>query len=234
MAAGEGRRLRPLTERWPKPVLPIDGRPVLATLLHELAQAGLARVWIVVGHLPGQVRSLAGDGRAFGLEVRYAEQPEARGSADAVSRALEAGATPPLLVSAADTVFEPGTVARARECWLASGTAGALAVRSVAAEELPERSAVRVGDGRLLSVVEKPPPGGSGSPLAGAPLWFLGAELCAGLDDLPGPPFELASLAQRAIERGLALAAVEIGPTRDLTRPEDVVRENFAYLSRGR
>ncbi|MDX6542500.1 MAG: Nucleotidyl transferase, partial [Gaiellaceae bacterium] len=36
MAAGEGRRLRPLTERYAKPVLPIDGRPVIATLLHEL------------------------------------------------------------------------------------------------------------------------------------------------------------------------------------------------------
>ena len=40
MAAGEGRRLRPLTERWPKPVLPIDGRPVIGTLLRELAAAG--------------------------------------------------------------------------------------------------------------------------------------------------------------------------------------------------
>ena len=37
MAAGHGTRLRPLTERWPKPVLPIDGRPVLASLLRELA-----------------------------------------------------------------------------------------------------------------------------------------------------------------------------------------------------
>ena len=35
MAAGEGRRMRPLTDRWPKPVLPIDGRPVVVQLLHE-------------------------------------------------------------------------------------------------------------------------------------------------------------------------------------------------------
>ena len=39
MAAGEGRRLRPLTERWPKAVLPIDGRPTAVTLVHELATA---------------------------------------------------------------------------------------------------------------------------------------------------------------------------------------------------
>ena len=49
MAAGEGTRLRPLTERWAKPVLPIDGRPVLATLLREVAAAGFRRAWLVTG-----------------------------------------------------------------------------------------------------------------------------------------------------------------------------------------
>ena len=56
MAAGEGRRLRPVTERWPKPVLPIDGRPVLGTLLRELAAAGIERAVVVTGHLAEQVR----------------------------------------------------------------------------------------------------------------------------------------------------------------------------------
>jgi glucose-1-phosphate thymidylyltransferase len=45
MAAGEGKRLRPLTERWPKPVLPIDGRPVIGTLLRELVAAGVETQW---------------------------------------------------------------------------------------------------------------------------------------------------------------------------------------------
>lgn len=234
MAAGEGRRLRPLTERWPKPVLPIEGRPVVATLLHELARAGLARAWVVTGHLAEQVERLVGDGTAFGLEVRFARQPEALGSADAVARALAAGATPPLLAVAADTVFAGGTIGETLERWCASGTLGGLAVRPVPLEELPDRSAVRVEEGRLLGVVEKPAVGPTQSPLAGAPLWFLGEELCADLVDLPGPPYELATAAQQAIERGLALAALEIGPTRDLTRPEDVVLENFPYLLGGR
>src|SRR5207244_6365777 len=64
MAAGEGRRLRPLTERYAKPVLPVDGRPVLATLLRELAGAGCERVWLVTGHLAEQVECVAGDGSA--------------------------------------------------------------------------------------------------------------------------------------------------------------------------
>ena len=88
MAAGEGRRLRPVTERWPKPILPIDGHPVIATLLRELRSAGCERVTVVTGHLAEQVERLLGDGSGFGLELRYARQPRPDGSADAVSRAV--------------------------------------------------------------------------------------------------------------------------------------------------
>ena len=85
MAAGEGRRLRPATERWPKPVLPIQGRPVLGSLLRELAAAGLTRVFVVTGHLAEQVEELTGDGSAYGVEVTYVRQPRADGSGDARS-----------------------------------------------------------------------------------------------------------------------------------------------------
>src|SRR5918999_1060641 len=129
MAAGEGRRLRPLSQRWPKPVLPIDGRPVIALVLRELADAGFTEAWLVVGHLHEQIEALIGDGSGFGLTVRYARQSAPVGSADAVRRALEAGAQPSVVAVGADTVFTPGTIAAARDRWLASRTSGALAVR---------------------------------------------------------------------------------------------------------
>src|SRR5690349_8349029 len=86
MAAGEGRRLRPLTERYAKPVLPVDGRPVVVTLLHELRAAGIDRVTVVTGHLAEQVEQLL-DG--FPLALRFVRQPEPSGSADAVRRGLD-------------------------------------------------------------------------------------------------------------------------------------------------
>ena len=122
IAAGEGRRLRPLTDRWPKPALPIDGKPVIVTLLRELERAGLETVTIVVGHLGDQIRRLLA-----GLEVRFAEQAEPLGSADAVRRAVSAGATPPLVVTAADTLYADGDLGRFVASWAASGTDGALA-----------------------------------------------------------------------------------------------------------
>jgi NDP-sugar pyrophosphorylase family protein len=58
MAAGEGTRLRPLTERWPKPILPIDGKPVVVTLVHELAAAGCSPIVVVTGHLREKVEAI--------------------------------------------------------------------------------------------------------------------------------------------------------------------------------
>jgi CTP:molybdopterin cytidylyltransferase MocA len=122
IAAGEGRRLRPLTDHWPKPILPIDGRPVIGTLLDELALADAAPVTVVVGHLGDQIRI-----HLSGLDLRFAVQPEPLGSADAVRPAVEAGARAPFLVTAADTVYLPGAVRCFVESWKQSGAAGALA-----------------------------------------------------------------------------------------------------------
>jgi len=225
MAAGEGSRLRPVTERWPKPVLPIDGRPVIATLLRELGSAGCDRVFVVTGYLAEQVEGLVGDGMAFRLDVRFVRQPGVLGSADTVRRALAAGAHAPLLVTGADTVFVPGDVRSFVEA--SAAVPAAIAYRTEPPPEPPHRWAIRVVDGRVERLLDDDP----ANPNSGAPLWVLGPELLPFLDELPGPPYELAGAFQRAIEGGLPVAGVEIGPTRDLTYPVDLVRENFPYLA---
>ena len=226
MAAGEGRRLRPLTERWPKPLLPIDGRPVIATLIRELVEAGCGPVTVVTGHLAEQLETLLGDGGAFGAEIRYARQPSADGSADAVARALAAGAAAPAVVVAADTVFDRGALAGFRREWEASGGPGAIGVRP-GQPRSGGKHAVAVEDGRVVRVVVKDP-GGAFTP---APLWGLGEALLPTLEGLSGPPYELGEAYQRAIDAGREVRAIVIGGTRDVTSPEDLVVENFAYLS---
>lgn len=149
MAAGEGRRLRPLTERWPKPLLPIDGQPVVGSLLRELAAGGFTQVFLITGHLAEQVRELVGDGSAYGVEVTYVTQPRADGSADAVRRAVEAGAAPPLLVTGADKLYAPGTVHDFAEAF-SGGPEPALAVepdgRPAPLWGLTEAVTARLGD----------------------------------------------------------------------------------------
>jgi NDP-sugar pyrophosphorylase family protein len=224
MAAGEGTRLRPLTERWPKPVLPIDGRPVLSTLLCELAAAELRRVWLVTGYLAEQVEQLAGDGSGFGVEVRTVQQPEVLGSADAVQRALAAGAACPLVVTAADTVFRRGDLARFAQEFSAANAVGAVAVRTDPPPG-PGRHAVRRSGGKVVAMRDEDP----ANPWSAAPLWGMGGEVAERLG-LDRPPYELENAFQSAIDAGHTVLAVEIGKTRDLTYPLDLVKENFPYL----
>lgn len=188
MAAGEGRRLRPLTDHWPKPVLPIDGRPVAVTLVHELA-GFCTRIVVVTGHLAEQVEAFL---RPLPYELAFVRQPPGQGSADAV---LRAQARPPYLALAADTVYGEGALAR-----FAAAAAEADGAVAYAGEER-------------------------------APLWWLGPRLHAGLAPLPGrPPYELAAVFGRAADAGAAVSAIQVGRTRDLTSPVDLVRENFSYL----
>jgi glucose-1-phosphate thymidylyltransferase len=224
MAAGEGTRLRPLTEQWPKPVLPIDGRPVLAVLLRELVSADLRRVWVVTGYLAEQVERLAGDGSAFGLELSFVRQPGVLGSADAVQRALDGGAAAPMLVSAADTVYRRGDVARFAAEFARSGAAGAVAVRTDPPPG-PDRRAVRRSGARIESLRDDDP----ANPWSAAPLWALGPSVAERLCR-DNPPYELEHAFRATIEAGETVIAVEIGKTRDLTYPVDLVKENFPYL----
>jgi dTDP-glucose pyrophosphorylase len=226
MAAGEGTRLRPITDEWPKPILPVDGRPVIALLLRELRAAGCERATIVTGHLAEQVEALVGEGGGFGMAITYVRQPRADGSADAVQRALDGGAEPPVIVVAADTVFAPGSIGLFRSAW---GDGPAAIAARPGQPTSGGKPGIRADEqGHVVRVVDDDPH----CMLTSAPLWGLGDQVLPFFDTLPGPPFELSAAYQRAVDAGVEVRLVVIPGTRDLTHAEDLVRENFPYLTR--
>ena len=83
LAGGEGTRLRPLTYTVPKPVVPLAGRPHVAYVIDWLVRHGVDDVVVSCGHLAeGMRRALAE--LEPGVEIRYAEEPDARGTAGAI------------------------------------------------------------------------------------------------------------------------------------------------------
>ncbi len=103
LAGGLGTRMLPRTERVPKILLPVAGRPFAAWLLERLAAAGLTDVLLCIGHLGGEVRRALGDGAAFGVRLAYAEDGDRLlGTAGALRRALPSLA-PTFLVTYGDS-----------------------------------------------------------------------------------------------------------------------------------
>lgn len=74
LAAGRGERMRPLTDHTPKPLLPVAGKALIEYHLESLARAGFEDVVINLSHLGNLVREIVGDGRRFGLAVRYCDE----------------------------------------------------------------------------------------------------------------------------------------------------------------
>ena len=87
LAGGEGTRLRPLTSTVPKPVVPLVDRPFIVFMLEWLRSHGVDDVVMSCGHLASGVRNVLGDGSAFGVRLRYMEEPRPLGTGGALKLA---------------------------------------------------------------------------------------------------------------------------------------------------
>ena len=75
LAAGRGERMRPLTDHTPKPLLHAGGKPLIAWHLERLYACGFRDVVINLAHLGEKIEAALGDGRRFGLSIRYSPEP---------------------------------------------------------------------------------------------------------------------------------------------------------------
>lgn len=102
--AGKGTRVRPHTHSRPKPLLRVGNRPVLSYVVDQLVESGVTELICITGHLADQIESYLA--REYpGLDKRYVEQVEQRGTADAIrlARPLVRG---PVLIVFVDTIFD--------------------------------------------------------------------------------------------------------------------------------
>jgi len=75
LAAGRGERMRPLTDRIPKPLLSVAGRPLIEYHIEALAQAGFKELVINHAHLGEQIEATLGDGHRWGIAILYSPEP---------------------------------------------------------------------------------------------------------------------------------------------------------------
>ena len=74
LAAGYGKRLRPLTDHTPKPLLSIGGKPMIVHHIEKLADAGIKEVVVNLGHLGSKIPQSLGNGSTWGLSIEYSDE----------------------------------------------------------------------------------------------------------------------------------------------------------------
>jgi len=153
-AAGEGTRLRPLTDDRPKALVELGGRPLLAHGFDTLLELGVAALVVVVGHRGDEIVERFGDAYS-GVPIEYVEQPEPVGLADAVLRA-EPHVDGDFVLLNGDNVFDAAP-ASLLERHRATDADATLLVDEVTTDEAAATGVLRFDDdGALDGVVEKP------------------------------------------------------------------------------
>src|SRR5579884_4006574 len=105
MAGGEGSRLRPLTIRRPKPMVPIAGKPVMEHILNLLKHHGVTEVVVTVQYLASNIEDYFGNGSQLGMRITYSREDVPLGTAGSVKNAEEQ-LTEPFLVISGDALTD--------------------------------------------------------------------------------------------------------------------------------
>ena len=153
LSAGEGKRLKPVTDERPKPMVPIAGKPLLEHTLRLLRQHGFEEVAINLHYRPKSIIDYFKDGRRLGLKITYSYEEKLLGSAGAVKR-LENYWDGPFLVIYGDllTNIDLTALVRFHAC---SESLVTMALYSV--EDPETRGVVEIGEtGKIRRFVEKP------------------------------------------------------------------------------
>jgi len=98
MAGGFGKRMMPLTEKVPKPMLPVNGRPLLEHLVSRLREAGIQHVSISTHYLAESIVEHFQDGKDFGVRIEYVDEDQPTGTAGSLARAA-VGDVPLLVIN---------------------------------------------------------------------------------------------------------------------------------------
>lgn len=226
LAAGIGKRMRPLTHTRPKGLLPVVGRPILGHILESLKGAGIEDVTLVVGYRREDIEEWLGDGEKWGMNLSYVEQPEQKGTAHAISF-TESDDT--FVVLNGDVYCDAQSLKYTIETHREKGataTLGTYRVKSAASY-----GAIRAEDGEVLEIVEKPEE--TSNQMINAGVYVFEPEIYETIEETPlseRDEKEITTSIENLIEEGKLVSANELESWVHVGRPWDLLSANEKAL----
>lgn len=229
LAGGEGMRLRPLTARLPKPLLPVGNAPLVAQVLYGLAQGGIAHAALATGYKAAEMQATLG-AQCEGVALQHIVECEPLGSGGALRHVVsqcEVGEE--LWVAGADILHSVDVAAALRFHRAARERGALVTIISVEVEDTTGFGICeRDDEGRVVRFLEKPAPGVTNSRLANSALWIFSREALAllpeGVSSVEHDLFPLLA------SRGALWTWPHHGFWLDCGTPERLIEANVAAL----
>lgn len=225
LCAGRGTRLQPFTFARPKCMIPVNGEPVIVSIIVRMVNMGIHEIGIVLNASQGHVREVLGSGKAYGASLTYLIQEQALGLADAVKSAKSFIQDEPFFLMLGDNLIE-GSLKPLIDMLGDRKTAAALFLARV---ENPQQFGVAVVlNDRIVRLEEKPqtPP----SDLAVVGAYAFSNEIWKILDQLKPSKrgeYEITDAIQLLIDQGHHVAySITTEPFFDIGSPERWLEAN--------
>lgn len=222
LAAGEGKRMRPLTTKRPKVMLPLANRPMLEHLVLAAREAGITSFIFVVGYGEREIRRYFGDGAPWGVNISYAPQRLQMGTADALKsvRDLVSGK---FLAMNGDMIVTSSDITGLTRC-------GSPCMSTSSTDHPSDYGVVTIENGKVMSLEEKTTHPKSSLINAGA--YFFDTGIFDYVDKvLPSSrgEFELTDALNALIGEG-SLSAYQLSTWMDVGYPWDMLDANAALM----
>lgn len=225
MAGGLGRRLRPLTDHTPKPMLPVGPKPVLQTIIENFAEQGFHNIYLCLNYKGEMIRRHFGDGAKLGVNITYIEEDRRLGTAGALSL-LPDIPREPIVVMNGDLLTKVDFV-RLLDFHNKQGFVATMAMREFS-QQVPY-GVLKIAEGyRIEALIEKPVE----RYYVNAGIYILDPET---LQQVPDQKFyDMPTLFNRLLEQRRPVGSfplrdywVDIGRLEDLERASDEFTEMF-------
>ncbi|RLI84114.1 nucleotidyl transferase [Archaeoglobales archaeon] len=210
LTAGEGQRLRPFTANKPKSMIKVANKPILEFIIESIKQSGIRDVVMVVGYKKERIMNYFGDGKEFGVRIKYAFQHQQLGTAHALKQAKEL-AEDEFLVVPGDNIIDSGTLERVEEPYTI------LYKRLL---EVSKYGVLFLKNNHVERIVEKPEEQEGG--LANTGIYCLDRRI---FDEI-GEETSLVAVINRLIEKGASFKAKEAEKWLDVVYPWDILKLN--------
>ena len=229
LAAGKGTRMLPLTERRPKPLVPVLDRPMIEHIITGACDAGVDHIALVIGHLGHMIQDRFGDGSALGVRLEYIWQEHAGGTGAATLLAADFVGDEPFFLSWGDIIVGPETYGNVMRIWREEQPGAVLSLNHV--EDPWEGAAVYVdAEGYIERIIEKPPKGTSTTNYNNAGIFVFQPKLLEMLRDTPASArgeVEVPDAIQAMLRDGERIRGVPVaGYWSDVARPSAVLDLN--------
>jgi len=182
LAAGIGKRLRPLTNTRPKPLIPIGGTPLLEHSINNIKNTDIKEILLIVGYKNEMIKEYFGDGQdKFGVKIKYLIQEEHFGTAHAAKYCQNFVENEPFLLMNGDVLTDEQVFIDVVKSFQEGNYDGIITLFGV---ENPENFGIITLDeqGYATDIIEKPPKGSDVGNMANAGIYIFNSKLFDAID----------------------------------------------------